>query len=71
MTSWRGSRWERGVEGLWNKSARDSMHWTTGSEGGSVVDWEVRCGLEVLREVVPLRVKVELLAAPRGVSSSF
>ena len=29
-----------------------------------MVDVEVRCGVEVLREVVPLRVKVELLAAP-------
>ena len=37
------------------------MQATTGSEGGTVVDWEVR--REVLAElaVVPLRVKVDLL----------
>ena len=39
------------------------MHWTTGSEGGRLVDCEVRrlLGCVVLWEVVPLREKVGFL----------
>ena len=44
------------------------MQATTGSEGGRVVDWEVRRAAVVLElgEVTPLRVKVDWLEGPGG-----
>jgi hypothetical protein len=46
------------------------MQATTGSVGGRVVDWEVRRAVVVLElgEVMPLRVKVDLLG---GLGVSF
>jgi hypothetical protein len=64
LTSWRGSRWERGTAWPWKERARDSRQDTTSSEGGRLVEWEVRRALVVmvvLGEVTPLRVKVEFL----------
>ncbi|KAK4154513.1 aspartic peptidase domain-containing protein [Chaetomidium leptoderma] len=60
-----GSRWVRAAvlsSWPWKESARDSMQDTTASEGGRVVDWEVRRVVVVLEwEVMPLRVKVDSL----------
>ncbi|KAK3906050.1 aspartic peptidase domain-containing protein [Staphylotrichum tortipilum] len=64
---WSGSRWARGTERPWKERARDSTQRTTGSDGGRLVDCEVRrlLGWVVLWEVVPLRVKVDFLEGVR------
>ncbi|KAH6845822.1 aspartic peptidase domain-containing protein [Chaetomium sp. MPI-CAGE-AT-0009] len=57
-----GSRCARGTSWPWKASARDSMQDTTASVGGRVVDCEVRRAVLASElEVMPLRVKVDLL----------
>ncbi|EAQ90236.1 hypothetical protein CHGG_02171 [Chaetomium globosum CBS 148.51] len=66
LTNCSGSRLVRGTSNPWKDSARDSMQATTGSEGGTVVDWEVRREVWAELAVVPLREKVDLLGRRYG-----